>query len=55
MIYDSDYDWHDDYETELRRKPRPFRCSDGMCGQLDCERCYPGNNYRRDDDVDQEG
>lgn len=49
MVYNPEYDWHDDYEAELRRKPRPFRCCDGLCGQLDCERCHP-EGYNREED-----
>ena len=22
-----------------------YRCTDGMCGALDCERCYPGGEH----------
>jgi hypothetical protein len=49
MVFDPDYDWHDDYEAEFSRKRRPFRCSDGMCGQLDCERCYPQTEGKEDE------
>ena len=24
------------------RRPREYRCADGFCGALDCERCHPG-------------
>ena len=40
--------------------PRPrslSRCSDGFCGALDCDRCYPGGMPEDEDDGDahQEG
>jgi hypothetical protein len=28
-----------------RRKKNKYRCSDRMCGALDCDTCYPGNHY----------
>jgi hypothetical protein len=32
----------EDHNLEwYERTPRPFHCCDGMCGQLDCERCHP--------------
>jgi hypothetical protein len=45
-----DYDWED--EIEEARRPIPFRCSDGFCGQLDCHRCYPNQIEERYDDGD---
>jgi hypothetical protein len=33
---------NDDDDTEIIKKPQPHRCSDGMCGAEDCERCRPG-------------
>lgn len=51
MPFDPDYDWWGDIreaeEAEFRRKPRPFRCSDGYCGATDCARCYPGVDHNR--------
>lgn len=54
MPFDPDYDWERDFEREeLRRKPRPFMCSDGYCGATDCARCYPGIDHnRKDEDED---
>jgi hypothetical protein len=50
-MYDPDYDWHDDYETELRRRPRYISCCDGYCGAEDCPRCRPWSyRYGEDDD-----
>lgn len=46
MPFDPDFDtdWERDLEREeFRRRPRGFRCSDGYCGQLDCNRCHPEN------------
>lgn len=46
--------WHDDvgysdidYDTPKRMV---YRCSDGMCGATDCDRCYPGGVYEGEDD-----
>lgn len=38
----------DDEDGRLIR--RRYRCSDGMCGALDCDRCHPG----WDEDTDEE-
>lgn len=32
----------------------PFKCHDGLCGQLDCARCYPETYNRQDDLTDDE-
>lgn len=43
MDYDYE-DWEEDMlQSEMNRKPRPFKCSDGLCGQEDCARCHPEN------------
>ena len=38
--------WHDDvgYSDIDDDTPKRgvYRCSDGMCGATDCDRCYPG-------------
>lgn len=40
-------DFFDDHEP---RKRKPYRCSDGMCGATDCDRCYPGGVYEGDEE-----
>lgn len=43
-IHDLRDDWrtHEDcIEHDPEPKRKPYRCSDGMCGALDCARCYP--------------
>ena len=40
----------EDFELEPRKR-RPHRCSDGLCGALDCERCFPGRPEEDDEDV----
>lgn len=50
--------WHDDVgysdvDDDTPKRSR-YRCSDGMCGATDCDRCYPGGVYEGDDDEDEE-
>ena len=40
----------EDFELEPRKR-RPHRCPDGLCGALDCERCFPGGSEEDDEDV----
>jgi len=40
----SEYKLSDDEREEFReRKPKYIRCSDRMCGALDCPTCHPEN------------
>ena len=43
----------DDLKAELR-KPRPYRCHDGLCGAGDCARCGDGEADEDEDDEDDE-
>ena len=54
MVYVSDWD-EDELRNEFSSRRAPYKCPDGMCGALDCARCYPGAAERQDGEFDGEG
>lgn len=51
--FDPDYD---DAVSEFRsrRRKKRYRCSDGMCGALDCTRCYGPDAGKEEEDTEEE-